>query len=346
MKQYVTGLVVGKFCPLHKGHEKVIEQALDQCEKVIVLSYTSLGLPGYDATTRKRWLENMDISCNRLEVHVLDDICWLSDSDSDHAHRMFCADYLLDTLETTVQAVFTSESYGDGFAEVLTDHFSTNLKTACKVDHVMVDLGREEYPVSGTILRSDLALGLYSLPSRMMSPFVLSSFVRKILFLGGESTGKSTISLALANHFNAKLVPEFGRFHYITRSENLMYEDMAYIGKMQRRLEDRTATLSSVSEYLFCDTSPLTTMFYSKALFGRVAPALSNLVWECDQRYHKIYLCAPDFPMVQDGTRQDEDFRSAGHEFYLDELAGAGETYTILTGTLEEKIAKVIADLS
>lgn len=56
----LTGLVVGKFCPLHRGHEALIAFAAAGCDRLVILSYTSpeLGYPTEDFTcacARKRW---------------------------------------------------------------------------------------------------------------------------------------------------------------------------------------------------------------------------------------------------------------------------------------------------
>lgn len=341
MKKYVTGLVVGKFCPLHKGHEYLCEYALSQCERVIILSYTSEDY-GFDANTRKNWLRGMYLDQSRLDIHVIDNLVHMKDDAPDEVHRQFCADYLLETLDTTVQAVFSSESYGQGFAEHLSNYFSEKLSTPVPVEHVMVDLFRLNFPVSGTNLRSGAA-DLYE----FVSPHVRRSFIKKILFLGGESTGKSTISESISRHFWQPLVREYGRELYVKRNGKLMYEDMTHIGSMQLKLEELAKLpVGPYNKYIFCDTSPLTTAFYSKELFGRVSRELTNMVWDSELTYHKIYLCAPDFPMVQDGTRQDETFRTKGHEFYLNYLGQTNIDYTILTGTLDEKIAKVISDLT
>lgn len=342
--KYVTGLVVGKFCPLHKGHEYVIKTALEQCEHVIVISYTSESYDGCNEKNREQWLRGMNVNQSRLDIHVIDHLIYMRDDAPDDVHRKFCADYILETIGSTVQAVFTSESYGEGFAQYLSDYFTKALHTPVAVDHVMVDKDRAKYPISGTELRKMLSTKQSSVI--YLSEHVRRSFAKKILFLGGESTGKSTISAALAIFFSSPLVEEYGRQLYEERGGKLTYEDMTTIAKTQLRWESQATASLTPDRYVFCDTSPLTTMFYSQELFGRVSYALTEMAWDSDFRYHKVYLCAPDFPMHQDGTRQDEAFRAKGHAFYVSHLAGSGVEYTLLTGTLQHKINQVIADLS
>lgn len=343
--KYVTGLVVGKFCPLHYGHIMVIEKALEQCENVIVLSYTSLESKGCEWYNREKWLKSLD-NQSRLKIVVLnpEEIYFPADNASEVKHREFCANYLFYYLDTTVQAVFSSELYGEPFAEHLTKYFSTKLVVPTLVNHVMIDYHRTSHYISGTYLREMIKQDKYSNLHEYMPKAVRNSFVRKVLFLGAESTGKSTIASELASWYNSSLVVEFGRELYDYREHKLVYEDLAYIAKTQVLLEEG-ATEAMDSSYLFCDTSPLTTKFYSKEWFGRVPNALEEVLRRNINSYYKVYVCAPDFPLVQDGTRQDEAFRSKGHEFFLEELIKADVPFTILTGSLENRIERVISDL-
>lgn len=339
-KKFVTGLIVGKFCPLHDGHIKVIDTAAEQCENLIILSYTSGNFPGCEAEKRSEWLQMATKFCARtnITIEVLDKkaaTMGLLDDSSEFAHRQFCAEHLLETLETTVDAVFTSEDYGQGFADYLSLYFTAQFLNPVSVKHVMVDRERIAFPISGTKLR-DCPWDM-----DMFTPYyVRKDFVRKVLFLGAESTGKTTLVRALGDEQHTAL--EYGRVLYDARDGKLRYQDMEAIGVRQLQIEDHKATNVKMDEFLYCDTSPLTTLFYSIQWFGRASQKLYDMAANLDS-YYKIFLCAPDFPMVQDGTRQDEKFRTKGHLFYEKELAG--KKYTLLTGTLEERIAKVKKEL-
>ena len=192
MKTYNTGFVVGKFCPLTKGHEYLIKTAMARCNRAVVLSYTSKTFPKCTDENRRKWTESLNEN-NQLRVVVLDASNVPDDDADDETHREFCANYLLNKLDTTVQAVFSSETYGIGLAEHLSDFFTESLGAPVTVDHVMVDLERKHYPISGTEMRAALATGYCPDMMKYLSPVVFASFVYKILFLGGESTGKSTL---------------------------------------------------------------------------------------------------------------------------------------------------------
>ena len=347
MKQFRTGFVVGKFCPLHKGHELVIKTALVKCEEVIVLSYTSSNFPKCTPANRRKWLEAIDCDHDKLRIVVLDPaIDVFPDDDAPEIdHRKFCANYLLDVLETSVQAVFSSEEYGQGLTNYFTLFFTAKFFNPVQCTHVMVDQARSKYSVSGTQLREGKkALWLFT------SFAVQASYVKKVLFLGGESSGKSTIVAKLAAHYNAPYVNEFGRLWYEYRDGYLFYEDMEYIATQQIKAEESVVLaelkrISSTCDKLFCDTSVLTTSFYSQEWFGRISTNLAEMVEESFDRYDKIYVCMPDFPMVQDGTRQNESFRTKGFKYVLDELEKNGVKYLLLGGSHEERFNRVVEDL-
>nr|WP_218280832.1 adenylyltransferase/cytidyltransferase family protein [Verrucomicrobium spinosum] len=64
--RFQHGLVVGKFCPLHKGHEAVIRRALEECENVVVLSYTVPEFPGCEPEKRAAWLGSLFPETTRI----------------------------------------------------------------------------------------------------------------------------------------------------------------------------------------------------------------------------------------------------------------------------------------
>jgi cytidyltransferase-like protein len=101
-KRYRRGLVVGKFCPLHRGHEFLIQRAQAECDDVLVVSYTKPGFDGYDCARREQWIRTL---FPELQVLCLDDARLATacakqgfaqralpfDTDEDRAHREFVA---------------------------------------------------------------------------------------------------------------------------------------------------------------------------------------------------------------------------------------------------------------
>ncbi len=104
-----------------------------------------------------------------------------------------------------------------------------------------------------------------------------------------------------------------------------------------------TAAAPAANRWLFCDTSPLTTLFYSHDRFGRAEPGLVELA---ERPYAFTILCAPDFPFVQDGTRREPAFRERQHAWYLHELARSGKPFSVVGGSVEDRVAQVLALLA
>ncbi|ATE65933.1 AAA family ATPase [Rhizorhabdus dicambivorans] len=164
------------------------------------------------------------------------------------------------------------------------------------------------------------------------------SAVGRIALLGGESSGKSTLAAGLATRLDTLWVEEYGRELWVKRDGALDFEDLLHIGEVQVIREDKAA--ARAKRFLFCDTTPLVTAFYSQALFGRVDPRLAALA---ERRYDHSLLCAPDFPFVQDGWREDSAFRQQQHDFYEAELVRTGQPFTLIRGPIDARIETALA---
>lgn len=336
--RFRTGLVVGKLSPLHRGHEHLLSTALGQCERLFCLSYSLPELPGCGAEARRRWLGELfptltHLALDERELQRLGQLHpglpRLPHNDaSELEHRVFVAELCLRVFGTTVDAVFTSELYGDGFAAELQRQFRGAGHADAQVEHVLVDLARTAVPISATAIRADRELAL-----TFLSPVVRASFVHRVCLVGGESSGKTTLTRALAQAFDTTHCEEYGRERWLERGGDLTYDDYLLIAETQLQHEERAAR--DARHVTFCDTSPLTTLFYCLDQFGRAEPELQRLA---QRPYDLFLLCSPELPFVQDGTRRDAAFRARQHEFYLAELARQQALWSLVEGPLESRI--------
>jgi NadR type nicotinamide-nucleotide adenylyltransferase len=343
--QYRRGLVVGKFAPLHRGHELLIREAFGQCREVVIISYARPEPDGCRAERRERWLRELFPGASRLVVTDARLREWRAtaegygevpaDDADETVHRRFVGFLCWKILGVTVDAVFTSEDYGDGFARELTRYFRERIPDAPQVGHVLVDRDRIRVPVSGTQIRAAIHQNRH-----WLSPRVYASFVRRICLLGGESSGKSTLAAALADHLGTRHVPEYGRELWEERKGDLRFEDMRTIATAQVAREEEEA--GKAFRYLFCDTSPLTTLLYTRRLFHRSDPVVEELA---ERPYDLTVLCEPDFAFVQDGTRQDARFRDTQHAWYVDELTRRGTPWLQVGGNVPERVSAVASHL-
>jgi NadR type nicotinamide-nucleotide adenylyltransferase len=342
-ERFRAGLIVGKFSPLHRGHELLAARAFDLCAEVVIISYSKPELSGCDADARERWLGELFPAARRL---VVDDqrLREISGPDSEwrevpddeadaEVHRRFCAFLCSSVLRIQPDAIFTSEAYGDGFAAALTLAFRATDPESPEVQHVQVDLARAIIPVSATKIRSDVHGN-----REWLSPAVYASFVERICVLGGESSGKSSLSEALARNLRTVWVAEYGRELWEFRDGAFRFEDMLEIANEQIALEEAAARVAK--RFVICDTSPLTTLFYSQHIFGHADPALERLA---GRPYDRIVLCAPDFPFVQDGTRATDSLRLAQHVWYLRELDQRGKAFLLVSGDIDERVDAIVS---
>lgn len=341
MSMFTSGLVVGKFCPLHHGHQLLLDHAQAHCRQLTVVSYTKPGFPGMDADRRESWLSAL---YPHADHWVLDDqrvakLCLdrgvtarelPHNDESDEVHRQFVIWLLHEIVCRSVDVVFTSESYGPGFADALCKAQLANGKPA--VQHVM-DAERIQRPVSGTLLRGN-PHGL----RQWLAPMVYKDFVRRVAIIGGESTGKSTLAQVLAGKLDTVHATEYGRELWEARQGQLVEPDLLHIAQTQIAREQALSLVAN--RVLLCDTTPLTTRLYAHAMFQRSDPELDLLA--C-RSYDLWLLCDPDVPFVQDGTRRDDAFRLWQHQYYLRELEARGIPWVRLSGDWNARTATALA---
>jgi len=172
---------------------------------------------------------------------------------------------------------------------------------------------------------------------------------RLVVFVGAESTGKSTLASMLAREQGAQFVPEIGRFIWEEKQGQLVAADYVEIAERHRAAED-AAVARAGSEYVFVDTNALTTLLLGLR-FGQVTepvpPALLHYALECRTRYLHHFVCADDIPYEEEpGVRENAAWRTQIQQLVLDDLDGRGIGYTILTGSLEQRAARVLATLA
>jgi len=165
--------------------------------------------------------------------------------------------------------------------------------------------------------------------------------VEKVVFVGAESTGKSTLAAHLARKFDTVFVPEIGRYIWEQKKGQLSVGDYVDIAVKHRQAEDEA--MARASRYLFVDTSALTTLLLGYC-FGHIEEAPAELLHyadDCKQRYAHHFVCADDIPYEYDPARENEEWRGRIQEQVLDDLKARGIPYTVLRGSVDERAAEV-----
>jgi HTH-type transcriptional repressor of NAD biosynthesis genes len=311
-----VALVLGKFAPLHKGHMLVIETALAEAEETVVAVYET---PGYEppADVRAGWAREL---YPEAQVLVLSDP--QPEGDTEAVSRAY-AEHFRHHYTGPITHVYTSEDYGPRFARYL------------GAEHVAVDPDRQRIPVSGTDIRADPFEH-----RRFLDPLVYRSLVIKVCFVGAESTGKTTLAAALAEHYETVWMPEYGRELFEQKEGNLEFDDLYEIAKEHLRRENELA--AQAKRFLFCDTNALATEFWSDFYFGRCDQRLVELVRKVEKDYVYV-LCGDDISWFQDGWRETGggDFWREHQRVIRADLEQRGLAYFEASGTLDERVQSV-----
>jgi nicotinamide riboside kinase len=86
--------------------------------------------------------------------------------------------------------------------------------------------------------------------------------IKKVVIIGPESTGKSTLCQELAEHYQTSWCPEYAREYLLKHGMNYTYDDLLTIARGQIELEEKTIQLAKSNMQLAKRHSPLTTHHY------------------------------------------------------------------------------------
>jgi HTH-type transcriptional regulator, transcriptional repressor of NAD biosynthesis genes len=335
------GLVVGKFAPPHKGHQLVIDTALEHCDQVIVLVYGNPDFPDMPVKARADWIRAAYSSNPNLEVFVPRDA---PPNDADDWTQREFVRLWLEQRGLVTDMVFGSEEYIAGFAAHI------------KAVPFVVDLERLRVPTSGTEVRKiwqayrtsrDVIL-LEQLKERVSEPVLIASSrwrdrVHRVVLMGAESTGKSTLTERLAQEFNEPFVLEYGREVWQTKNGELEQSDYTHIAEHHRELED--SAILNARRFLFVDTNAITTAYLGSVYEGTVPDRVIELARAAETRYHHVFLLADDIPFEQDGWRDGTLWRSRSQSIIKYDLRSRGVHFTAILGDFESRVNQVRAVL-
>jgi HTH-type transcriptional repressor of NAD biosynthesis genes len=314
------GFLLGKFMPLHKGHEAMIEFALSNCDELTIL-VCSLPTESIDGELRFKWMLNRFpdarvFHCDKILPQEPDPnmsydkdfwTTWVNVIKSYHPEKL--------------DVIFGSEDYV----------YTLGAHLGC--GQMVFDKDRKIVPVSGTMCRT------YPLEYwDYMNKEVRQYFVKRVLIIGTESTGKSTLTEMLAKHYNTEFMPEYARYYiddYLGGNmDNLKYEHFDEFASIHRIIE-QTVKLRDANKILFTDTDAITTLIFSREYYGKVSETVVNLA--NSEKYDLILLCNPDVPWIDDGQRNLGHKREELYQQFVHELTIRNMSYVDIKGNWEER---------
>jgi len=164
--------------------------------------------------------------------------------------------------------------------------------------------------------------------------------LRKVVVIGPESTGKSTLSQALSEALSCPWVPEFAREYINQLQRPYEEEDLLHIAQGQLALEERLA--EQASDILICDTDLHVIKVWSEHRFGRVHPWVEA---QLKNRKYDLYLLTDiDIPWQHDPQREhpQPEMRKYFFDWYKKLLESAQVPYLLVSGSEEERLKKAL----
>lgn len=174
-----------------------------------------------------------------------------------------------------------------------------------------------------------------------MDQLVYSSLVRKVALVGSESTGKTTLARHLAGVYDTPWTHEFGRELWDAQGLTGTFPDHLRMARRQHQREE--AARRHARAFLFCDTTPWTTLQWSLKSYGTADARLHELVDTTIGDYVWI-LCDNDFGWVDDGTRElPDELGERFQEQQRSDLERRGIPFHVVNGPGDERTRQVEA---
>ena len=156
--------------------------------------------------------------------------------------------------------------------------------------------------------------------------------MKKIIFTGPESSGKTTMSRWLAEELKATYIPEFARLYLEDQGPEYDFDDIREIVKGQTALFEKA---EQNGNRLICDTGMIVLKVWAKIKFGLQLKSIEKVL---QKDASSLYiLCAPDIPWEEDPLRESACQREALFEEYLAVLESYSLDYVVLRGDLEKR---------
>jgi NadR type nicotinamide-nucleotide adenylyltransferase len=176
----------------------------------------------------------------------------------------------------------------------------------------------------------------------------------KVVVIGPESTGKSTLCTQLAEYFNTVWCPEYAREYLLKNGMQYTYDDLLVIAKGQVEKEDAyvkevlqhavTAPGSFFNQpLLFIDTDMYVMKVWCEFVFGSCHQWILEQI--VDRKYDLYLLCNVDLPWQKDELREYPDLATRGklYHMYKDIMVNQSVPWVDISGNYEERFAKAVS---
>ena len=158
----------------------------------------------------------------------------------------------------------------------------------------------------------------------------------KVAVIGPESTGKTTLTKALAEHYNTQWVPEYAREYLNKIDRPYVQSDLLEIAKGQMQLQRNAC--KGPATLVFCDTDLHVIKVWSEHKYGNCDPWILN---QLQIQYFDLYILTDfDIPYEDDPLREHPEKRDYFFDIYKQLLQDQDRAFIIVKGDLESRICQ------
>lgn len=320
----VKAFVFGKFLPFHKGHEAMINFALTKCDFLTILVCCS-DKERIPDTLRKAWIEKTFGKEKNIEIRTfnyLESELPNTSASSESVSKVWADVFKRQLPDHSL--LITSEEYGNYVAEFM------------NIQHIAFDIPKNLFPVSGTAIRNDIFNNWQYVPDSVKPDLLL-----KVVILGTECTGKTTLTEKLAKYFKCSFVYEAGR-DIIANSNTFTFDDLYLVAtEHAKRIEK---SILADSPLVIIDTDIHTTKSYSLFTFEKELE-ISTDIYNSNKAYLYLYL-NNDVEYLQDGTRLIEEERNLLDLSHRQVLKDHNIEFTEITGDWDKRFIKAVEHIN
>lgn len=165
--------------------------------------------------------------------------------------------------------------------------------------------------------------------------------MKKIVVIGPESTGKSTLCSQLAAHYQTAWCPEFAREYLLQRGMNYSFDDLLKIARGQLALEE-TMIAEARNGVYFIDTDMYVMKVWCEVAFESCH---TWILKQIAQRSYDLYLlCHVDLPWTADELREYPDlaFREKLFKMYKDVVVNSHTKWAEVWGTDAQRLQTAV----